>query len=111
MRKFSRLSPFSCLPAGIAMAVAASVAQAAPIAPGQCGAHSAMVAEITAKYHEDVRAVALDNDGALMQILVSPHGETWTVLFVGPDGKACVGATGTDWQDRRAPVYHPEQDS
>ncbi|HKY87622.1 MAG TPA: hypothetical protein VJL90_12740, partial [Pseudorhodoplanes sp.] len=58
-------------------------------------------------YHETEVGGGFVNQNAVMVILMSPGGETWTLAALGTDGKACMVASGTDWFQRSIP--NPEE--
>jgi hypothetical protein len=80
----------------VAMASAAAVAQNAP----QCGARTGVVAGLESRYSEKPIAAGLDNNGALVEVLAAPEGDTWTILVSMPNGVSCVVAAGENWQAR-----------
>lgn len=47
-------------------------------------------------YSESVIAGGIAANGGTVEVLASPHGETWTVLFSMP-GESCLVATGENW--------------
>ena len=50
-----------------------------------------------------LRSATMLSPLAVVQIMVNAETGSWTVLATSADGKACIIAAGTDWQE-------PEQD-
>lgn len=44
------------------------------------------------------------NPTVVLQVLVSPGGATWTIVFVDRNGKACITAAGKNWKPGANPV-------
>jgi hypothetical protein len=82
--------------AAVALGSAAAVAQNAP----QCGVRSGVVAGLENRYSEKPIAAGLDNNGALVEVLSAPEGDTWTILISMPNGVSCVVAAGENWMAR-----------
>ena len=53
------------------------------------------------KYEETPIAIGITGSGSLVELLVSPHGETWTLIISTPDGRSCFLASGEGWHDLR----------
>ena len=76
---------------------AASLASNAGAAGFVCGKYSTLI-ESFARIHNEAPAHAgVTANGDMIQVLVSPEGETWTVLSVRPTGIACIMAVGVNW--------------
>lgn len=59
----------------------------------------ALAARLARGYDESPAALGVaGRGGGLVELFRSPHGETWTLLLVLPDGRACMIAAGEDWQ-------------
>ena len=52
---------------------------------------------------EKVTAVGLTNVGALIELLTSDDGETWTIIYTKPNGMSCLVASGSYWLEREEP--------
>ncbi len=78
---------------------------AAPQAHAQalCGERSALVERLEREFSETPQALGLSEDGALVEIMVSPTGG-WTILVTYPKRPSCVVATGEGWESRLVPV-------
>jgi hypothetical protein len=63
-----------------------------------CGPRVDIIKQLAGQFQEQTIAVGLSDNGAVLEILTSPDGETWTMLFSMPTGVSCLIATGQDWQ-------------
>lgn len=81
------------LAATLSLPTTASAAQ-----PVNCGPRNALLKELANKYSEAPVAVGLSNSGALVEVLTSDRGDTWTILVSKPDGTSCLVAAGEEWQ-------------
>jgi hypothetical protein len=60
-------------------------------------------AELAEKYHEVEVGGGFINENAVMVVLMSPGGDTWTIAALGTDGQACIVSAGKDWFQRSIP--------
>ena len=66
--------------------------------PRICIPYDRMRDDLLRKYQEKPHGHGISGDGELMELYVSPDGETWTIIQVKPQtGLACPRAFGTDW--------------
>jgi hypothetical protein len=72
----------------------ASPAQAA----GVCGNRGDFVKALTDKYQESGKALGIAGQVNLVEVFASKAG-TWTILVTTPEGKSCIIAAGSSWQD------------
>ena len=70
-------------------------AQAMPF----CRATGEVLEVLAERYGELPAGVGVTPDGALLQLLVRPDLQSWTVLLTRADGVSCVLAAGVDWQE------------
>ena len=63
-----------------------------------CGNHDKIVNVLADKYKEARRVMGVVNAKTVMEIFMSPQG-TWTILITDTSGKACITASGEEWQD------------
>ena len=64
---------------------------------------------LAAKYGEQPVARGLVSTGAVIEILVAPDGETWSIVVTLPNGLSCGLAAGETWQTVPvAPVPKPK---
>lgn len=70
-------------------------AEASPV----CGDREKVIESLAEKYSEEPVAVGVTANGGVIEVLKSPHGESWTILFTYPGGPSCLVASGEAWQD------------
>lgn len=93
---------------GIAIAAVFFLSLSPPIyASPLCGDRSKLVDSLSKKYAEEPVAVGVTSNGGVIEILKSPHGESWTILFTYPSGPSCLVATGEAWQDLEEKLKGP----
>lgn len=73
-------------------------ARADDVPPSNCAPRAEFAAALTAKYHESLSTIGIENRGALIELWVSADGTTWTMLVSGSNGQSCVVAAGTQWK-------------
>ncbi len=84
----------------IGAAVMLSALAVAPDAGAQtlrCADRHVMVSALNKKYKETLQGVGLISSQRVMELYISGRG-SWTVLFTHPNGKSCIGATGSNWE-------------
>ena len=64
-----------------------------------CGDRAAIVERLASDYDETPVSLGMAANGAVIEVHVSPEGETWTLLMSWPTGVACIVATGMQWHD------------
>lgn len=72
----------------------AGAAQAQPA----CGPRAQVLAWLAASYREAPVAAGVSGQGALVEVLASPDGATWTILVTAPTGRTCVVGAGEGWR-------------
>lgn len=79
-------------------------------AQSRCGPRQAIIDIAWRQYDERPVATALAAGGAVLEVLASRDGHTFTMLHTGTNGVSCILATGESWQpeawqppDREAP--------
>jgi hypothetical protein len=80
------------------------ISTAADAASPACGPRNQLLGELAKKYHEAPVALGLDNSGALIVVLTSDDGATWTILANRPNGTSCLVASGEEWQPLKPPA-------
>ena len=90
MSKFNIV--FACV-ALVALA-SASPAQAA----GMCGKRVDFIKALNDKYKESGKALGIAGQVNLVEVYTSKAG-TWTILVTTPEGKSCIIAAGSSWED------------
>ena len=79
----------------IALAAAASPVAAEPL---NCIERSEFVRHLATTYAEKPMAIAVTDNGNVIEILMSKTGKSWTIIMTTPDGLACRIAAGKNWQ-------------
>lgn len=90
----------------LAALLAASPVQAQAPMQGisQCSPWPEMVRSLMDRYHEEPAAGGgLINPTMAIRVFVSPGGETFTIVSVGRDGRACILASGFGWDAGTVP--------
>ena len=72
-----------------------------------CGDRAKVIDSLAANYSEEPVAVGVASNGGLIEVLKSPHGESWTILFTYPTGPTCLVASGEAWQELEAKIKGP----
>ena len=62
------------------------------------------LAHLAKEYGETPAAMGLSSNGAVVEVLASPGGKTWTVIVTFPDGRSCPVADGTGWETVKTPA-------
>ena len=63
----------------------------------QCAPHAEATAMLQERYGESVVVMGLTRQGLLVELYAGATGG-WTLLFITPDGQACLGADGYELQ-------------
>lgn len=64
-----------------------------------CGPRDKIVEHLAKEYGEHQAAVALADNGSLVEVFASEGGASFTLLVSSPDGKtSCFAATGQSWR-------------
>lgn len=84
----------------MALSLGPANAQTAPI----CAPFEALRTTLQEKYHETQTGMGLINDQTLVTLFESADGESWTLVALGADGKACVVFDGTYWSRHEPPA-------
>ena len=79
--------------------VAFTVAQCSRAqALGMCGSRADFIKALSDKYQETGKALGIAGQVNLVEIFASKAG-TWTILVTTPQGKSCIIAAGSSWED------------
>ena len=84
----------------VLLSVVLALASSAALAQVPCGEREKIVGWLAVNYKEAPVATGLSNKGALVEVLSSADGETWTILITKPDGISCIVDTGQAWQPK-----------
>lgn len=64
----------------------------------QCGGYADAVAFLDEQYGESLTVQGLDGAGNIIAMYSNPDTGTWTAFVVTPDGRACMVASGGDFE-------------
>jgi hypothetical protein len=67
-------------------------------AVGMCGSRGDFIKALADKYQETGKALGIAGQVNLVEIFASKAG-TWTILVTTPEGKSCIIAAGSSWED------------
>lgn len=62
-----------------------------------CGERSTIMAQLKGSFDEKPTAFGTTGEGAVVELMTSKTG-TWTLMLSLPNGRACLIATGEDWE-------------
>lgn len=62
-----------------------------------CSDRTHIVSELEQQFNENVTAVGMVDQNAVVEIFVSDSG-SWTILATGTDGKSCIISAGEGWE-------------
>ena len=88
------------MPKSVLIAAAVVLASPAALAEVPCGQRDKIVDWLGDKYKEEPVASGISSKGALLEVLSSEDGDTWTILLTAPNGTTCVVDTGQAWQPK-----------
>jgi hypothetical protein len=88
------------MPKAILISTALLLASSAASAEVPCGKRDKIIDWLAAKYQEEPVASGISSKGALLEVLSSEDGDTWTILLTAPNGTTCVVDTGQAWQPK-----------
>lgn len=84
---------------GLAMTLGAATLAAQPAqAQFMCAPRDAVIERLRTSYGEDLTGIGIQSTAQVLEVWAAPMTGTWTVLMSLADGKACIVASGTDWQ-------------
>ena len=94
---------------GVAMLAPALLSLAgAAQAQAVCTTHNEITQHLENKFGESPIAVALANNGALVELFSTGDGATWTMVLTTPMGVSCVLVSGEALDMRRQVAQGPE---
>ncbi len=94
------MKPLHAIAIGLAAATllgAASDASAQMRGRAACGERTEIMAQLKGSFDEKPTAFGTTGEGAVVELMTSESG-TWTLLLSLPNGRACLIATGEDWE-------------
>ncbi len=63
-----------------------------------CTERKAAIRYLEGNFSEAPVAMGLTNTGAVLEVLTSDAGRSWTMLVTMPDGNTCLVAAGEAWK-------------
>ncbi len=69
----------------------------------RCENRNTVLEFLAKKYHEKVVARGVTTTGSMIEIMISPRGETWTLLLSSGKGISCLIAAGANWRRTDGP--------
>jgi hypothetical protein len=93
-----RAAPLTVMTTAALLGGALAVPSLAEAAAPECAPRTQILKQLASKYSEAPVAIGLSSSGALIEVLTSDTGQTWTILLSRPDGVSCLVAAGQDWQ-------------
>jgi hypothetical protein len=87
----------------ISMLAAALVAASGTAANTQeivCAKHALIAEYLKNEFQELQGAFGLIGDKAILELFLSPHGATWTIVITDVSGKSCILAAGSSWEQK-----------
>ncbi len=88
----------------IFMGLALPVQAQAPYFTGFCADRDDTVKRLQQRYGERQVAVGLTSRGALLELLETRTGSSWSVLMTNPNGRSCLILFGSDLTARPVPT-------
>lgn len=70
----------------------------------QCGMRDSLHRGLLQTYLESPAFIAITNSGALVEVLITESGNTWSILVTTPDGISCLVAAGENWRAVAGPL-------
>lgn len=84
---------------GSAAALSVATLAATPVqAQVPCAPRAVVIERLKSGYGEDLSGVGIQSTAQVVEVWIAPGTGTWTVLMSLADGKTCIIASGTDWQ-------------
>jgi hypothetical protein len=62
----------------------------------KCGGYADMAAALSKEFGKAQRFVGVDSRGLVTVLFFNAETASWKVLFVAPDGRACIVAAGVN---------------
>lgn len=78
------------------------------LAEPPCNARKIILAELAGKYREAPIAIGVTSAGALIEVLTTSDGNTWTILLSTPDGISCLLFSGDGWKSFPFKLLEPK---
>ncbi len=78
---------------------------ASPAQAQNCASRAEALRNLGDKYGEAPIAMGLTNKGAVLEVLTSEDGATWTLIITMPNGISCMVAAGRMWETMMDPAH------
>ena len=104
-----RLAAFGLASIGatfLSVATNGSGPASAQVSQAACGDRGKILENLDKLYSEKPHAIAVSEDGKLLEVVVSSSG-SWSILLTRPDKRTCVVATGDSWESLPAVAKDP----
>ena len=75
-----------------------ALGSANPAQAAMCGKRVDFIKALNDKYQESGKALGIAGQVNLVEIFASKAG-TWTILVTTPEGRTCIIAAGSSWED------------
>ena len=75
-----------------------ALGSASPAQAAMCGKRVDFIKALNDKYQESGKAIGIAGQVNLVEVFASKAG-TWTILVTTPEGKSCIIAAGSSWED------------
>ena len=92
----------------VAAAALAVLAGGPAQAQTACGTRAQVLEWLADSYREKPVAIGVTGTGALVEVVASGAGATWTILLTSPSGRSCLLAAGEGWRVRPPIKDDPE---
>jgi hypothetical protein len=63
-----------------------------------CALRGTALENLAGRYQEVPVAAGITNQGALVEVLTTDDGRTWTIIITTPQGISCLVAAGEGWR-------------
>ena len=101
------LNAFLAMLTGFAITMAALPLRAEPNGDrAACGSRAKMVERLSRNFGETRRGIGLGTKDRVVEVFASETTGTWTITVTMPDGRACLIASGQNWEDRMDDLAH-----
>ena len=90
----------------VALALSTGSFSSPALAQMACGKRGDFLAQLEKQYGEAPTVVGITDQGALLDVVVSPAG-SWTMMITVAGGPTCIVATGRHWEMLPATAEKP----
>lgn len=75
-------------------------ASSGAVAEGPCGQRDKIIEWLAGEYREEPIASGISSKGALIEVLSTDDGGSWSILLTSPNGISCIVDDGQSWQPK-----------